>query len=239
MKAAVKRASDQGTSKSAIVKKSKFAQRQTQRSRRVPRNLTSVNLGLGFPKRMVITHKYDEFQDFTSTLGVIAKAGWVCNGLYDPNPAVGGHQPMYFDNLMAVYDHYHVIGSKITVHVSPTDPSGQGFFFGGWVDDDNSHSNVSGMSAISEQTTGRVVQFAGGALDTKVLTFSWSAKRTFGGSILGNTELQGNAGANPTETAYFVLGIQGFSTGSNVTAKVRVTIEYVTVYSELRDQAAN
>lgn len=37
------------------------------------------------------------------------------NGLFDPDVQVGGQQPMGFDQWAALYRHYRVIGSKITV----------------------------------------------------------------------------------------------------------------------------
>ena len=33
----------------------------------------------------------------------------------DPNHTGVGHQPLYFDQLMTIYNHYIVIGAKITV----------------------------------------------------------------------------------------------------------------------------
>lgn len=37
------------------------------------------------------------------------------NSCFDPDFSVGGHQPLYFDQYSAVYDHYRVVGSSIKV----------------------------------------------------------------------------------------------------------------------------
>jgi len=37
------------------------------------------------------------------------------NGCYDPDAALGGHQPMGFDQVMAIYKKYYVKGSKLKV----------------------------------------------------------------------------------------------------------------------------
>lgn len=41
------------------------------------------------------------------------------NGLYDPNAALGGHQPMGFDQIAPLYNHYQVVGAKIKVTILP------------------------------------------------------------------------------------------------------------------------
>lgn len=37
------------------------------------------------------------------------------NGLYDPEVAVGGHQPRMFDQMCLFYQSYLVLGSKISI----------------------------------------------------------------------------------------------------------------------------
>jgi len=46
------------------------------------------------------------------------------NSCFDPDYTGIGHQPMYFDNLAAVYQRYRVIGCKITVTVVDIRPGG-------------------------------------------------------------------------------------------------------------------
>ena len=36
------------------------------------------------------------------------------NGMFDPQTAVGGHQPRGFDEFMEAYDMFTVMGSKIS-----------------------------------------------------------------------------------------------------------------------------
>lgn len=64
-------------------------------------------------------HRYVDTIQLTCTLGVIANAKWYTNGMYDPNVAVGGHQPYGFDQMLNYYKYATVLGSKITAEFMP------------------------------------------------------------------------------------------------------------------------
>ena len=44
------------------------------------------------------------------------------NGLYDPDRTGTGHQPFGYDEWSPIYDHFTVVGSRITVY--PLAPPG-------------------------------------------------------------------------------------------------------------------
>ena len=79
----------------------------------------------GFPNKNICKHRYADQCSivYTGSSGMITHS-FSANGLYDPNLAVGGHQPMGFDEQMAIYDHYCVLGAKITVNNITTLVSG-------------------------------------------------------------------------------------------------------------------
>lgn len=62
------------------------------------------------------TSKLKYHASFTLAAGVAAAATHVfsANSLFDTDVTGGGHQPRGFDQIMAMYDHYEVIGAKIT-----------------------------------------------------------------------------------------------------------------------------
>lgn len=233
MKSAIKRAAEKGTS-TQLVKKSKSAAKSAPK-KYAPRNFTSVNLGLGFPKRVTCTLKYAEVHTITSTTGALASISFSANGLYDPFLGTGGHQPLYFDQLMALYDHYTVVGSKIRCQVVPgtTNQLGSCALF---IDDDNSTS-LTDISAIAEQSSGTSLKILPLAKnEPTILQGSWSAKKTFGGSVLGNDNLQGTISANPTEQSVYRVCYQDLGAVTSA-VKVIVEIEYFTVFDELKDVA--
>lgn len=235
MKTAIKRAAAQGTSRQA--KKGKSSLSQKTRLRNVPRNLTTVNLGVGFPKRLCLTQKYVAFPSITSTLGVLGSYRFSCNGLFDPDITSTGHQPLYFANLSAIYDHYTVIGSKITVRFVPLSdtqgPAAAAIF----VNDDTTLSVTNVGNAMEQSSGTTAVLLPVGQSVPLVITKTWSAKKTFGGSILGNDNLQGTVAANPTEQSYYEIIYQDLNTAQTSTVKCIVELQYTAVWDELKDLA--
>ena len=68
----------------------------------------------GFPKQKLVKLRYvQELEIVTPTSGLSNSVPFVANGAYDPYYPIGGHQPKGFDQWMAVYSHFNVLGSKI------------------------------------------------------------------------------------------------------------------------------
>lgn len=194
-----------------------------------------VPVGLGFPKKMMMTHKYSQTVSLTSTGGIYNNLTFNCNGLYDPDAAAGGHQPLYFDQMAAIYDHYTVIGSKITVKLVPATSTTDGYATGIFINDDATPL-ITSLAHLEEQSTGKYRVVPPAYRGTTILTAKWSAKKTFGGSILGNDNLQGGATSNPSELSVFTIGLEGLG-GATVQIFAQILIEYIAVWDELRDIA--
>jgi len=204
--------------------------------RTVVRNKNNVSFGLGFPKKVQFTHKYSENVALTAALGVFTPFAFACNGLYDPNLSGTGHQPYYFDQMAALYNHYTVIGSKIHITVVPKADTEQVFQVALYINDDASTS-LTDINGIAEQSLGRIQTIPADSDKVTHLTAKWSAKKTFGGSILGNDNLQGNSGANPSELSTYIFAIQGITGLDLIEAYVNVQVEYIAVWEELKDIA--
>ncbi len=73
----------------------------------------------GFPEKFTAKLRYvqefplDPFADANDNHSFRA------NGIFDPDFAIGGHQPLYSDEIYAVYGRSLVVGSKITVRWIP------------------------------------------------------------------------------------------------------------------------
>lgn len=200
-------------------------------------NLILNKRSVGFPRTLTMRHRYFDTNVLTSTGGALTHYQFSCNGLYDPNITGTGHQPLYFDNCTGIYDHYTVIGSRIKV-VAIGETPGESGTLTLWINDDT--TTTATLFSIPEQsssTTALVLPVDSGSKST--LTCNWSAKKTFGGNVLANDNLQGNASANPTEQSYYQLS---YSTTDGVTTSslvFQVFIEYIAVWDELKDLAAN
>lgn len=223
-------------------KRSRVAPRNTRRSmrnsKRSVRNKTTVDAGLGFPKQMKMIHKYCDTMSIQSTAGALTRQRFSCNGMYDPDKTNIGHQPLYFDQMAALYNHYTVIGSKITVTFAAP-PSSAPAIMVAIMQDDDQTNNLTAMSEVLEQslTTSRLMN--PGVDNNIVLANNWSAKKTFGGSVLGNDELQGNASANPTETTEWNIFVQTSDQVTTSYVVANVTIEFIAIWDELKERTGS
>lgn len=194
----------------------------------------TANLGRGLPERMKTILVYSDF--ITMSPGLVpATYHYSCNGIFDPNTTGGGHQPMYFDQLMVLYDHYHVIGSKLTCKFYYNNPTSTSIpvIVGTTLDDNATVANLSITDWEEEQRSSSSMLTSQRAFAS--FTKKWSAKKNFGGSVLANNDLQGNISANPTEQTYYRFFAQPVDQSTTVSIGVQVRIEYITIFGELRD----
>lgn len=196
-----------------------------------------ADLGAGFPKAVKIVHKYVDTLQMTCTSGVPQLARFSVNGLYDPNIHSTGHQPLFFDQMVALYRHYTVIGSKITIrwtNKATEVPTVYSLF----VNDDT--TQITGDPGLIAEQPGAKRKVVGyGNADQHTLSLKWSAKSTFKGSVLGNESLKGNGTGNPAEQQYFDFNFRSMSGTETANIFVHVTIEYITIWRELLDIAAS
>jgi len=212
----------------------KRARRTLGRKKRQVRNRVSVPVGLGFPKRMVMTHKYCEQVTLNTGVGGVTQYyNFNCNSLYDPNSTGTGHQPLYFDQVASIYDHYVVIGAKMVVRWMKTDGTASApTTVGCYINDDT--TVTPSFSAGMEQSQGRHRVLTAASPKT-TFAMKWSCKKAFGGSILANTELQGTSAANPTEQQYFTIVLQDPEFAAVTATVFTVVIEYDAIFEELKN----
>lgn len=198
----------------------------------VPRAL--VQYKTGFPKQLAMTHKYT----FSARLSWVAPASNVdyipigVNCLYDPYLNLGGAQPLYFDQMAGIYNHYTVMKSRIKATVVPNtiEP-----FVAGFTIDDDSTPSVTALDVVTQQPS---AVYAISQRDAQVLTVykSWDCKSVFGPNPMDNDKLRGNVGANPEEIQAFILFVRAVNAATAITTyfDVYVTVEFDTVWNELK-----
>ena len=93
----------------------------------------------GFPKTKIVKLRYVQEITLNSASGVYDVHSFRANSLFDPDYNGVGHQPSNFDRWMEIYNHYTVVGSKITAKYMPsTNPSSNaGGYFGIMLTDDS------------------------------------------------------------------------------------------------------
>jgi len=150
---------------------------------------------------------------------------------------------MYFDQLTALYDHYCVIGAKMTITFCQADtapttsqtriPVTVGVF----INDDT--TTTPGINGVLENSQMKARCFTLNDGSPKTIRVKWSAKKTFGGSVLGNSNLQGTATVNPAEEQFFTVFVDSAAMLDDTTVFYRVQIDYLAVWTELKDIASS
>lgn len=192
---------------------------------------------IGFPRLLKMTHKYVSAPTQLNCVGGNMSLHVFCaNGMFDPDISATGHQPMYFDQMALIYNHYTVIGSKITIQVQTTEEVLGPMIGCLWIDDDSITTSTS-LSEVAERGRYPLVNFGGPNSDPRT-TFKakWSAKKFFGKGAMANNALQGTGSANPSEISNYKFAYNTVD-GTSATIYLTVSIEYIAIWSELKETA--
>lgn len=180
--------------------------------------------------QMKTTMKFNSRTSVASVSGVAAVKVFSANGMYDPDITGVGHQPRGFDQLMALYDHYVVIASKITV----------------WFQNDDASANAAiPFVAVLDRATAntdprdylesanvcyRAISENGD--NCHCLVSQINPNKFLGRSKpMADPDLKGSTGSNPDEQVYFHVGAVGIQ-DTSVTVFINVVIEYTAILIE-------
>lgn len=189
------------------------------------------------PNKLATKLRYVDYSTLDpGTAGLAAVQVITANGCYDPDISGSGHQPRGFDQLMAMYDHYTVVSSKITVDfVTPVSTTVYSLCVGIALKDNstpygNYNDYAEGRNVISKILPS-VTSTDGGRVRTLSKTFSC---RKFLGiaSPLSNAYVRGDIASNPTEEAYFHLFAAPLGLVDSAFIRIQYRIEYNVVFTE-------
>jgi len=193
-------------------------------------NPVIVNIGRNpIPKQYFATLKYTTVITINTTVG-FGSSNIRCNGMFDPEQTGAGHQPLYFDQIMAMYDHFTVLKSKIKAVLAPPSTITNGVLFSMYIDDDTSTTSDAVLAAERIEAVSKFGIPANGNCDF-TLWLDWDAVKTFGPNPQANDNLQGTASADPTEQQIFSMKVYDPGLGST-TNQCFVTVEYYAVFDE-------
>lgn len=164
------------------------------------------------------------------SLGALVTNVFSANGLFDPDITNVGHQPRGFDELIQLYDHYVVIGSKITV-MACAEQATNPLYFG-----------------ITLRDQAGVASDPDGVLETPFVSYKLcspngpaeSVVQQFNNKYLGYSspmnvvDLEGNSASNPNEQAFYHLFAYSPSSTDEAAINVSVRIQYQVVFKEPR-----
>lgn len=176
--------------------------------------------------------RYCETVNLAPGAGFISSHVFRANGIYDPNETGTGHQPMGMDELMVNYNHFTVIGSKITVTFTGTTNT---YVCGISTNAAKTDTVTSAQEAKERQrTVYRVVPSNVGGAGKAILSKKFSSKKFFHcKAIVGESQYKGSSAGDPSEGAFYYVWA-GSDDGTTATQTIQASchIEYLVVFSE-------
>lgn len=180
---------------------------------------------------------YDFAQTLSASAGFAASRFFIANGLFDPDISGSGHQPMGFDQMMAVYTTYTVIRSTITVTGIP---EVAGACLGLYLSPDT--TSITDPIRLIENGLMRVIHLGPSSGENNRMnsvSLSCDVPAYFGRppqirTILNDDNLSGTAAANPFEGVYFGVMAFCFYSSAAIVIDYDVMLTYDAVFSEPR-----
>lgn len=222
----------------------KRRRRPRRRRRKLPyrrRKKRSVPLPLnGFPSSKMVRFRYADTFALDPAAGAVATHIFRANSLYDPDSTETGHSPPNFDTWMSIYNHYTVIGSKITVSFTPTTTTSVNPGILGCMLTD-SGTEVGSMSLTGMLEQGKVrygrqpVGISNANASSQRVVSKFSASKFFGkpkATIINDGTYRGSTTSNPTEQAWyevFFASVEGNNPGA---ITVLAVIDYIAILNE-------
>jgi len=178
---------------------------------------------------------YSYNEDLAIASGSTEADLWACNSMFDPDVTGSGHQPRGFDQWTLFYNHYTVIGAKVTVNFMCTEAEEVGDFKVGIA----TRATTTGETAESyiehRNTKSRILN--GGNDSKATVTAYFSAKKFFHRSPNGDPNLKAVFTANPTEMAYWHVFAFPINATTTETLHYDITIDYIAILSEPKSLA--
>lgn len=186
----------------------------------------------GFPSNKLVKLRYCDNITIKETTLSQANYLFSCNSLYDPNTTGTGHQPYGFDQWGTVYNHYEVLGCKITLLVSIAGSAQTGVLVGiNQSDDTTVPVNVTQLMESNAATYRLCVAQSA----PTYLVSKWSQKKNFPGKR-GDDSMMSSFSGSPAEQMYFNIWAASADQSTILqTVSIQVKIDYIAKLSERRE----
>lgn len=194
----------------------------------------------GFPDRLKTRLRYCDVVQLEATAGNPGLWQFRLSSLYDPDYTGTGHQPQWYDQLVAVYQRYRVLGAKITVTFSPnqvsdTEANDKGPYIVGITTSENATFGSGTSTDLLEDnnSTHSVLADKQGANNVKTLEATYSPIRDLG---LGNGDdvMMALSNANPARNIFANVWALDMTENAAVDVVAKVCIEFWAEFSAPR-----
>lgn len=221
-----------------MVKKRKSVKRSRKRNTAI---MNAFPKSGPMPKAFTTTLRYCEYGiSVNPGAGLAGEYIFRANDVFDPNQSGVGHQPRGFDQLMPLFNHFTVIGSRIRVSA---------------VNDDENVGAILSCTLQGEGTTQlnpidhlerQDVKYAvmgpkNGSNTVGQVSMNCSVKRFFRKTnLLDDPTLRGDVSTSPTEQAYYHIGVYPHNGTTDLGAvDLMVLIDYIVTFHEPNDVASS
>ncbi len=215
-------------------KKKVYRKRRTYRKRGY-KSLVSNYVPSGISTTRVANLRYVETIQLSSSAGTLDSHAFSANSIHDPNVTGIGHQPMGHDTWASLYNHYVVLGSKVTIRIAPGNIKSSSMV--GVLLTDASTPPYTEASTFQEARKGSVRLIAEEQGKAVILSSKFSAKRFFNvKDVKDNVQRLGaDSNVSPTEQAYYIVWAQSQTATFSANYTCVVQIDYIVAYSEPKD----
>lgn len=174
----------------------------------------------------------DNSQSISSFAGNVAVVVFSANNCFDPEVALGGHQPRGFDQYMALYDHFVVVGSKIKVWIQADSAASRPAIAGITVRDTANILSSPNAYLESPNTITKSLADIGGS-SNRLLTMKVNPNRFLGiPKPLSEDKVEGSATAGPTDQVFYHLWLYDSAGQISSDFNYSYQIDYATVFKE-------
>lgn len=190
----------------------------------------------GFPDSIITKLRYCDLQELDSPFGAMDVNYYRANGIFDPDAAAGGHQPMFRDNFSLIYNDYVVLGSKISVNFTPYNVV-QNWICGVTVDDNGTISPTLTTKMEANNSNWGLMSMGGSGTMSIVEVFS---PEMYGVHAENDQGALVAVGADPALQFYY--GVWAHAVDATISTQkcyATVEIEYTVKFSGLVSQAQN
>lgn len=213
----------------------KNARRRPRNRRRRVNNANYMGFVSGMPKVRRAYLRYADTVSLTSTVGALGLYQFRANSVQDPDLTSTGHQPMGYDQWAALYNHYVVVGAKITIKsLATAQVAPYGAIMGCYISDDTSfpYSTPDGFIE-SKRGSWRTLTQQRNAVS---FTTKFSSKRFFNVTDIKDnlSRLGATVSGNPSDVAIFNIWYADLNNNST-SQLAMVTIDFVVDFFEPKD----
>lgn len=168
--------------------------------------------------------------------GLCASYVFSANGLYDPNITSTGHQPRGFDQLIQIYDHYVVTGSKITIRTCAPSTETSNYIIGVALRDGPTTDTDPNDYLEGSYNKWRIVPSGSNGV-TKIVQKASVGKFLGRNNVLSDSQLKGSASGNPTEQCYFHVWASSLELTDPGAIYFVAEVEFILTFIEPKDVA--